>query len=379
MTREPKPTGKLWQLARRMVMISVTLATVAGAGVAVVMGSEWLQARANAAGPAASSDLIPVAVDRIVMQDGFTVPRRFVGQVETTQSTDLSFEFAGRVAEVLVDEGDVVTKGAPVARLDTALLDTEITRLMAAREALRAQLAFSERSVARRQALNQRGFASEEAFDQARFTSAELTARISETTAAIRNAEIRIEKSTLRAPFDGRVAARRSDTGATVGMGAAIVTLLETAEPRVRVGLPVDLDIGPDTPVMVTVSGQDYPARLVTLRPDIDPATRTRTAIFSIDGDQLAYGQSATVRFDRHVAAAGAWVPVRALREGTQGLWTVLIVDDEDHVRPAAVEVIYSDADRAYVRGSFAEGARLIQAGPHRVTPGQTVRVIGGA
>ena len=57
----------------------------------------------------------------------------------------------------------------------------------------------------------------------------------------------------------------------------------------------------------------------------------------------------------------------------------MLVVDDEDRVRSAAVEVVYSDADRAYVRGSFQNGTQLIKEGPHRVAPGQSVRVTEGS
>ena len=67
-----------------------------------------------------------------------------------------------------------------------------------------------------------------------------------------------------------------------------------------------------------------------------------------------------------------------SLREGMQGLWTVLMVDPSDTVRSAAVELLHVEAQRAFVRGSFPEGALLIAQGPHRVTPGQKIRQIGG-
>ncbi|QBF32302.1 efflux RND transporter periplasmic adaptor subunit [Thalassococcus sp. S3] len=377
-----EPTSKpsfLRRAVRRVVVITLTSATLVAAGAVVTIGTQELQARADLAKPTTVADLIPVRVQPIRYEEGYTIPRRYVGELETAQSTDIAFEFSGLVADVLVDEGDRVARGDIIARLDTALLETEIARLDASRDALNAQLAFADLSVQRRQALQERGFTSTEAYDQARFNSAELTARIAETSAAIRNTEIQIEKATLYAPFDGQIAARQADQGSTVSPGQTIATLLETSRPRVRVGLPLSVQLDPGADVEVKIAGQAYQATLLSMRPDVDSQTRTQTALFDLPESVMAQvGQTVSVSFDRHIDAMGAWVPVEALREGAKGLWTVMMLDDSDVLRPAAVEVLHAEAERAYVRGSFQEGAALVERGAHRLTPGQTVRRIGG-
>ncbi|WP_208353791.1 efflux RND transporter periplasmic adaptor subunit [Pseudaestuariivita rosea] len=364
---------------RRTLIISTTLATIGGAVLAVTLGADHISARASAVEIVETAELIPVQVISLRIEEGFSIPRQFVGQVEAAQSTDLSFEFAGNVAEILVDEGDHVSKGDLLARLDTAILEAERTRLMASRTALEARLEFAQVSLQRRQELSERGFTSIEAFDQAISNEAELTARIAETTAAIKNIDIQIEKASMTSPFDGSVGARLVDTGGNVSPGAPVITLLEQAEPIVRIGLPVDFSIDQHADFRVKLNDIIYPARVQTIRPDVDPVTRTRTALFRVDlPADAAFGQSATLLVDRQVDVAGAWVPLLALREGAQGLWTVLVLDDENVVRHAAVELLHSDGENAFVRGSFADGANLIQSGPHRVAPGQQVRVIAG-
>jgi RND family efflux transporter MFP subunit len=379
----PDPKSKLSLLrrtGRRIAILTLTTATIAAAGGAVILGTQELQARATQSKPEGSADLTPVRVSPLKIEQGYQIPRRFVGQLETAQSTDLGFEFAGLVAQVLVDEGDVVAKGDVIARLDIALLETEITRLSAARDALAAQRDFSDLSVQRRAALKIRGFTSAEAFDQARFTQTEMTARIAETNAAIRSIEIQIEKATLKAPFSGQIAARRADQGTTVSPGQPITTLLETARPEVRVGLPLSIQLPIGTEVDVDIAGQSYRAVLKSMRPDIDAQTRTQTAIFQLaDGATATFGQTVSIQFVRDVAVRGVWVPVQALREGSKGLWTVLVVDQDQIIRPAAVEVLHAESSRAYVRGTFQDGALLVDGGTHRVTPGQTVRVIEGS
>lgn len=309
----------------------------------------------------------------LALDTGFSVTRRFLGQVEPGQSSDLSFELGGRIVDLMVDEGDRVAAGEPIARLDTALLDTERARLVSAREALSADLAFAQLSVERREALQERGFTPEESLDQARFSSSALTARIAETDAQIANVDVRIEKAVLRAPFDGRVANRSVDTGATIGAGQTVVTLLEEDAVQIRVGLPLWANIDTDRLWTVTIDGAPYPATLVSVRPDIDPATRTRAVLLRLDGLDVPFGSVAAVNVPREVSATGSWVPLDALRESAPGVWTVLAVDGDNRVRGVPVEVLHTEADRVFVSGGLTDGLPLITGGPHRVTPGQLV------
>lgn len=377
MPQHPNQKKRLNRTSRKATAFFITALTVLGAGAAVVSGAGWLGKRAEATEFSSAPQPIPVSVRRLVFEDGFRVQRQFLGQLETAQTANLSFEFGGRLMQVLVDEGDAVTRGAPIATLDTALLETDVARLKASRNALEAQLDFSEKSLQRREALNKRGFTSKEAYDQALARKIELTARIAETDAAINGKEIQLAKSTLHAPFDGEIAARHTDPGTTITGGSFVVTLLETTQPRVRVGLPVRLGLDENTMVNINIGGVTYAGQVDTLRPDVDPNTRTRTALLTVqNGPQRAYGQSASVQFDVQIDSKGVWVPIKALREGTNGQWTILMVDDTDRVRPAAVEILHSETNRAFVRGSFKNGDQMLGVGQHRVTPGQIVHVL---
>ena len=62
-----------------------------------------------------------------------------------------------------------------------------------------------------------------------------------------------------------------TDTGATVGAGAPVVTLLEQQNPRVRVGLPVVIALDETAAFSVVVNGVTHSASLDVLRPHICP------------------------------------------------------------------------------------------------------------
>lgn len=368
--------GLFKRSARLAGRLLLTAAVVAGAVFAVQFGAAELGRRADAAPAPDAAPLIPVTATAPQIEPGYAISRGFVGQVEAHKTVSLSFELSGRLDTILVDEGDRVTKGQVLATQDLSLLTSERARLTASRDAAEARLRFARQTVERSTALSARGFSSQAGLDEALSRQDELLASIAEIDVSLDNVDIRIAKSRITAPFDGRVTESLVDGGETLGAGQTVLGLVALRKPQVRIGVPLDLTEDVLARAMIDVGGQVHPARLATLRPDIDPVTRTRTAIFDIDtSDDLAFGQTARLVLRDTVDAPGLWLPIASLQEGVRGQWTVLAVDADNTVRAAPVEILHAESDRVFVRVAFPEGARLIEAGPQRVTVGQRVAV----
>ncbi|MGX9356540.1 efflux RND transporter periplasmic adaptor subunit [Roseobacteraceae bacterium S113] len=354
----------------------MTLAVAAGAVFAVQFGAAELTRRADAAPTPKPADILPVTASPIRWEEGYTVTRAFIGQVEAQKTARLSFELNGRLDEIFVDEGDQVLKGQILATQDLALLHAEQTQLQASREAAEAQLRFAEQTLARNTALKERGFTSQAGLDEAQSRQDELRARIAETDAALSAVAIRLEKSQILAPFDGRVTSRLVDGGEPLAGGQQVLGLVALDQPQVRIGVPLDLDETRLSDVRIEIEGLLHTAQLLTLRPDIDPVTRTRIALFELKSTaQPAFGQTARLLVDEAITARGLWIPTPNLKEGLRGQWTVLSVDADNLVRAASVEILHAESDRVFVRAALPEGTRLIEAGPQRVTLGQRVSV----
>ncbi|MEL6953053.1 MAG: efflux RND transporter periplasmic adaptor subunit [Pseudomonadota bacterium] len=357
---------------------ALTLAFCAGAAVLVVVGSQGLSNRAAAAPEPEAAPVPTVAVQRVVEQDSFTVTRRFLGQVEAQSEVDVAFEFGGTLMRLLVDEGDHATQGDVIAELDTELLVADQSRLEAERRALQAQLSFAESQSQRAVRLAEDGFASQERVDQAQASQAELAARIDALDARLLSIEISLRKSVITAPVTGQVTARFVDPGSVLSAGQPVIGLTETGPAIVRVGLPLSLDPSDLDAPEIEIDGEHHRATLIGTRPDIDPVTRTRTALFALQADIPAvFGQTIALSLEIPQSTAGLWLPLSALRAGEQGVWTVLVVQD-DMVRVASVEVLHTSGERAYVRGSFGAEALLVADGAHRLVPGQQVQPILG-
>lgn len=372
-TKDEK-TGPLHRVAGAALRLTITLAVAAVAVLAIGLGSQELNRRAEALPAPDPAPAMPVTIKPIELASGYRITRSFVGQIEAKRTAVASFELSGQLNAILIDEGDTVSAGQPLATLDTRLLEAGRKQLEASKDALEAQLQFAKLTVARQSTLSDRGFASQAALDEALSRSDELSARITELDAALASNAIQTAKSQIFAPFAGRITERLVDGGESLSPGQAVLEIVEEGAPRFRVGLPIDLKKEDLAAATVDLDGTQYELTLITLRPDIDPVTRTRTALFEIQGAAgVTFGQTARLSVQDEVQKDGLWIPVTTLKEGLRGQWTVLVVDAENIVREATVQVLHTKGDDVFVWGAFPDGVRLIETGPHRVSVGQIV------
>ena len=370
------------RLLRRAATIAVTAGVIGISIGGVVAGQAALSQRAADRPAPAPAPATAVETFRVAMQDRYAVERRFAGQFEPRRESALAFEEGGRVAHVHVREGDRVRAGDVIAALDTALLDAEHARLSASRDGLVAEAELARRTDARQTELRERGFATDETVDDTSLRRARAEAGIAEIDASIAALDVRLDKAVIRAPFDGSVGERLLDEGTIASPGAAVASLLEGGPVRFRAGLDPRLAqrMGMGDDATVVVEGAARPATLARLAPELDPATRTQAAFFDVEGPPPPSRASGEVVLRDTVPAdpPGAWVPLAALRQGVRGTWDVLTVDDASVAGLATVEVVHADGDRAFVRGTLRDGARVVADGPHRVVPGERVRILDG-
>jgi HlyD family secretion protein len=187
------------------------------------------------------------------------------GRIEA-EEVHLATKYAGRVAEVLVNEGDMVEAGQLLARMDTAELRAE---LAAARASIaqaeenvveaRAQivqqesaLKFADQELERAQILVGKGHISQQQADQrqtgrdtAQATLEAAEARLASTRRAVEAAQAQaeriqtqLEESTLMAPRAGRVQYRLAEPGEVLASGGRVVTLLDLTDVYMTIFLP---------------------------------------------------------------------------------------------------------------------------------------------
>jgi RND family efflux transporter MFP subunit len=210
-------------------------------------------------------------------------------------------------------------------------------------------------------------------------------ASVAQLDAALEDLEIEIEESALVAPFDGVIAKRFLDEGTIVAPNMPVVRVVEDHRLEAWIGLPADIAGRLDGDAMreVKVGRHVHRAHLRTVLPELDAATRTRTAIFelSIADGSVVPAQVARIVISESAETEGFWLPITALSRGTRGLWSVLVAEEEEgsgdtRAVTRDVEVLHTDGDRALIRGAVRAGELVVVDGNHRIVAGQIVRII---
>lgn len=362
----------------RALTVTVTLMVCGAAAAAVIGGFSLITAEGDAA-PGVAAPRTSVGVMSVELTQGYTVTRRFTGQIEAAARTDLGFELGGRIAQVLVEEGDVVAGGAVLARLDTSALIPERAALEAELAALAADAELARLTLARNDALTERGFRSVAAQDEARLTLARAEAGMAVMRARIAGVDVRLDKSVLTAPYPARIGARMADPGQTAAAGQTVVVLFDTEPARARVGLPPETAAGlvAGDSVIVEMGDAALEATVRQIRPDLDLNTRSRSVIVTLpESAAPVLNDTVALLRTQSIDDPGFWAPLSALREGARGSWSVMALEttpEGDRTLPAAVEVIHSDGNRVFLRGDLPPGARIVVEAPDRVAPGQLV------
>ncbi|QNP49229.1 efflux RND transporter periplasmic adaptor subunit [Diaphorobacter aerolatus] len=125
-----------------------------------------------------------------------------------------------RVASLLVDEGDAVRAGQPLARLDDGLLQARIKQAEAALAQARAQAKQAQAEAARVAGLDGQGVLSDEQIQQRRTASASGQSNADVAAAQLAGLRVEAERMTLRAPVAGVVLQRTVRRGDVASSGA---------------------------------------------------------------------------------------------------------------------------------------------------------------
>ena len=255
----------------------------------------------------------------------------YPGEVRARLESELAFRIGGKVAKRLVDVGDRVKAGQPLAELDPQ--DVRL-QLEAARAQVRAaeanlQLVRTERD--RYKKLMERQLISRSQYDNAENLYRSGEARLQQIQAEFNVANNQAGYAVLRATQNGVIAKRMIEAGQVVAAGQPVFTLAAAGErevlislpeqgfDRVKVGQPVEVELW-------SQAGERFPGRIRELAPSADPQSRTFAArVAFTEGKVLAeLGQSARV-FIRVEGDVPLAVPLSALtaENGAPYVWVV--------------------------------------------------------
>ena len=292
-------------------------------GVVVAAGAFWNQSRsptqqAGAATKQAASDVVveaaPVRIGSIRRQIDA------VGSLRSNESVIIRPEIAGRVSEILFDEGHGVERGTPLVRLDSSIARAQV-------EQMNAALGLSKVNFERAQELMKKGAGSQRAYDEAH-------AKLRADEASLALAQATLDKMTLVAPFEGTLGLRKVSLGDYVTPGQDIVNIesIETLKVDFRVSeiYAVQLKVGQSIHITLdALPGSTFDGEVYAIDPAHDPNGRAvilRARTVNKDG-LLRPGMFARVTLILEAGKDGILVPETSIVPMGQEQF-VFVLDD---------------------------------------------------
>ena len=304
----------------------------------------------------------PVPVQYVDAAPG-AIPRTIssVGAFESPEMTTVASEIEGRVVALDVPEGRLVEQGHVLARLDDA-------ESRASLRVARARLQNAKDRLARLERLRERDVSSEQAYDDAR-------AEFDAATGAFQEAQTRLEKTTLRAPFTGVLGLRQINVGQYVDGGTPIVELTQVDPLELVFSVPQrfagELALGQRVEGRVGRCGPRFEGQVDAIDPRVNPATRSvqlQASVPNVDAS-LFPGMAVSLKLVVGAFEDAIVVPQEAIvRQGTRHI--VYTLDEQDAAQQATVLLGEFFADGVHVRRGIEPGARVVAAGQQKLRPG---------
>ena len=305
--------------------------------------------------------------------------RELPGTIRAAQNADMGFEVGGLITDFLVIEGQEVTAGTELARLDPRNFQADFDQADAAFRKAQSDLARSERIYEQDPG----------AISTARIETDRQAVEVAE--AALRIAEKALEDTVLRAPFDGVVARRLVEDFQNVQPKEPVLILQDLSSLEIEVSVPerdvaqAEQNRDPEEttrqirPRVQVSSLPDlvFPARLVEFSTTADPATRTFQARLQFDtpADQnILPGMTARVIYNA-VLNGTTTLPSSAAFSDASGNANVWIVDPGTmQVSRRGVTLGELTGSDVEIRSGLAAGDLVAVSGVSQLREGMQVR-----
>lgn len=297
--------------------LRAALLVLAGPGLSACGTSESAGSTGGRPGGGAAPPPMPVEVV-VARSDTVVDAILATGQIEAMQSIELRPDIEGRIAEILVREGAMVSRGAALFKVDDAELRAQVSR------------AEADRDLARQSLARTRDLLAHQASSQSELERAEATARSNEAQLAL--LKVRLDRTVVRAPFAGVAGQRFVSLGDYVTTSTRLVSLQTVSPQRASFQVPeryaAQLQEGQRVTFRVAaLRGREFVGRVDFVDPVVQLPGRTITvkAIVPNLKHELQSGMFIEARLATAVRPKAVVIPEDAIvaLQGSTFVWVV--------------------------------------------------------
>lgn len=395
----------------------IPLSVLGGAAVVVAL----LMLTRPEATPIAPEPRIPVVQVLRVEPGPLDLVVRAQGTVTPRTESEIRSQLAGEIEWVSPDlvSGGFFAAGDPLLRIDPADTRAKLETARAVLARAESELERAVRDRARQRRLAERSVASPARLDEVENVARGAKASVREATARLEIAERDLDRTTVRAPYAGRVRNERVDRGQFVVRGEELARVYAVDYAEVRLPIPdrelryLDLPLGyreprrseaidglapseggaaaapapaPRVDFEVNFAGavHHWQGSVVRTEGELDPKSRMVTVVARVedpygrhsgeaDRPPLAVGLFVKAKIaGRHLDAAVVLPRSAIQREGK-----VLVVDDDGRAHFREVEVIRQERESVIIGAGLHAGERVCVSPMPGAVDGMRVRVLG--
>lgn len=307
-----------------------------------------------------------------------TVFNHFVelqGNVSTKQNLVVFPEYSGILTRVYVKEGQKVTKGQTLGKIDDGGLSQQVAQLQ-----IQADLA--KTTYERQERLWNQKIGSEIQYLQAKST-------YEAQQQAVSQLKQQIGKTIVRAPFSGTIDDVITDQGSVVSPGQSqlfrIVNLedmyIETDVPERYIS---NIKTGKDVEVEFPVLGKSMPAKIRQAGNFINPANRTFKVEVAVQNkdNTIKPNLTARLKINDYTSEKAILIPQSIISEDAAGRQYVYTITDKNNsigkAKRVYIETGKTQGDNIEVLSGIDNGNEIIQEGARSVKDGQDVKILNG-
>ncbi|HKN59228.1 MAG TPA: efflux RND transporter periplasmic adaptor subunit [Gemmatimonadaceae bacterium] len=303
------------------------------------------------------------------------------GTLEPEREAVLRAQVQGSVLQTYADQGQAVSAGTVLARIDATGIQDAYNSARAGVVAARNAADVATRDLARNEKLLAAGAVAERDIEQARRASIAAQAALEDANSRLASAEKQYRSTTVTSPFGGIVSERPVSPGDIVQPGTALFTVVDPSSMRLEASVPAEqlslIRVG--VPVVFTVSG--YPGRefvghIVRVNPTADPTTRQVRIYVSIPnaGRALVGGLFATGRLSS-ATKTGLVVPAAAVDVRGTSPSVMRVKGGKAEKVQVTVGLTDKTSETIEVLAGLQAGDTLLLGAAQGITPGTPVKV----
>lgn len=297
-----------------------------------------------------------------VISPSINAQLRFNGVVRSAERADLAFRMNGRVINVLVEEGQQVTKGQLLAQLDPRDAKTAL-------ESARVEYKNSQAEYKRGKAIYEKSQAI------AKSDLDTLSTRYNLAKNRLEEAKRQLEYTQLTAPFDGIVGRKMIDNHVQIQANSPVLTIHDLDNLEVLINIPDSVMLGElkgseAIAQISAVPNERFPLVLSTYGTQADPITQTYPVVLKfkeLGGFNVLPGMTVKVTpvYPKDSAEENTLItmPLTAIVPDNKGGQFVWVVDAQNQVQQRAVNTGELLANRVVITKGLQMNERIIIAG----------------